>query len=671
MRRHPNLSTFAVIAALIAAAVGLGITAPSHAAPGGAMTASDDTLIISVEGGFYKHNRATDPGFSSNKDFDSTVSGEQRIASTAGPIGFDGGDGDDIVKLVGAFSAYPVRTNFGPGNDTLDASEMSTSLDMRPASSAVDHTDPTLEKIVGTPFDDVLLGSSSAEAVGITLLGGIGDDTLTGTPAGDTLDGGTGNNGLDGAVGDDTLKVTMPLPAAGGKRAEGGGGADTFVLDGTPAADQLKISGTYAVEGDVTTIESTNPAGSISARAESIRVSLLGGDDAVALDPLGVPLTVDGGSGVDALRIDAKQATAQVTQEVRARSFTLPGDGALRNPSTTRVLDNVDHLSIVNETLLATAPASGGGPHVRTFRADGTALASFFAYGPTFLGGLSLALGNVDGTGNDEIITGAGAGGGPHVRIFRADGTDTGVGFFAYDPNFHGGVNVAAIDLNRDGTDEIVTVPATNGGPHVRVWSGQGQLLAEWMASGFGNSGLRVSRGSTLGNEGEQIVLSAASGPTRVAVYEADGTANVQGDNPFSPYAGFGGGAAAAGGEFDSPTATARDGNRDEVVTAAGPGGGPHVQVFESRATSPTGTWHVVGSFFAYDPNFHGGVDVATCDPDGGEDAVLTAAGPGAGPHVRMFRKDGQAMTLSFFAYDATFRGGVHIACGGAESKSY
>jgi hypothetical protein len=75
----------------------------------------------------------------------------------------------------------------------------------------------------------------------------------------------------------------------------------------------------------------------------------------------------------------------------------------------------------------------------------------FYAYDPAFRGGVTVAAGDLTGDGVAEIITGAGPGGQPQVRVFSlAGGGVTEVaGFFAYDPAFPGGVTVAAADLNR------------------------------------------------------------------------------------------------------------------------------------------------------------------------------------------------------------------------------
>ena len=101
-------------------------------------------------------------------------------------------------------------------------------------------------------------------------------------------------------------------------------------------------------------------------------------------------------------------------------------------------------------------------------------MSSFFAYDPNFSGGVSVASGNINSIGADEIITGAGAGGGPHVKAFSqaSDGTLTTLSsFFAYDPNFRGGVDVGV--MGATSTSEfsaVLTGAGSGGGPHVRSW---------------------------------------------------------------------------------------------------------------------------------------------------------------------------------------------------------
>lgn len=126
---------------------------------------------------------------------------------------------------------------------------------------------------------------------------------------------------------------------------------------------------------------------------------------------------------------------------------------------------------------LVTGTGRGAGPQVRIYTASGRLLnPGFFAYDPKFRGGVNVAIGDLNYDGRSEIITGSGFGGGPQVRVFNLRGKAIG-GFFAYDKKFRGGVMVAAGDINADGRAEIVTAPGPGGGPQIRIFSGQGRAL--------------------------------------------------------------------------------------------------------------------------------------------------------------------------------------------------
>jgi hypothetical protein len=94
----------------------------------------------------------------------------------------------------------------------------------------------------------------------------------------------------------------------------------------------------------------------------------------------------------------------------------------------------------------------------------------------------------------------------------------------------------------------------------------------------------------------------------------------------------------------------------DAVVTGAGPGGGPHVKLFDG-ASLLKGQVVLLRSFMAYDPKFTGGVFVAAVrqaypDPSGQNylPAIVTGAGPGGGPHVRLFDVNTLKVVRQFFA---------------------
>jgi hypothetical protein len=133
----------------------------------------------------------------------------------------------------------------------------------------------------------------------------------------------------------------------------------------------------------------------------------------------------------------------------------------------------------------------------------------------------------------------------------------------------------------------------------------------------------------------------------------------------FLPFAaGFRGGVNVATGNFDGVYGTP-----DQLVTAAGSGGGPHVIVW-NMTQLPDGrivTNGIRDQFFAFDARFRGGVSVACGDLDGdGRAELICGAGPGGGPHVRIYKEINGRFTLvnEFFAFDPGFRGGVSLASG-------
>jgi hypothetical protein len=174
---------------------------------------------------------------------------------------------------------------------------------------------------------------------------------------------------------------------------------------------------------------------------------------------------------------------------------------------------------------------------------------------------------------NPVLALGAEAGRLPFVRVLDEQGTLI-RSFAAYDASVKAGVRTAVADLNRDGVNDIVTAPGPGSAPLVKVWDGaSGSLLNQFWAydPGF-RGGVQVAAGD-IGRGEVGVVTAPDQGSSQVRVFNTQGVLRTSWD-VFGP--SFTGGVRVALGY-------AANGNA-AVFTAAGPGGAPQVKSFEVRS---------------------------------------------------------------------------------------
>ena len=229
-------------------------------------------------------------------------------------------------------------------------------------------------------------------------------------------------------------------------------------------------------------------------------------------------------------------------------------------PSFRLHVDQLECRETPAAALQAFGAAPGGLPLVEVVRSDGTPIAEFQAFESSFRGGVQATLAQLSGNPNTiSVVAAAGPGGGPRVDVYNIDLANNNAvslltSFYAFEPSFTGGVRIAAGAVTgQSAIQDIIVAPDTGGGPRVRVFQVNGSTVTQ------------------------------APGPL--------------GDfYAFEP--SFTGGVRVAAGELDG---NLQDG--DELVVAAGTGGGPRVKVYRADGA-------VLADYFAYNASYTGGVNV-------------------------------------------------------------
>lgn len=382
-----------------------------------------------------------------------TGDGADRIEGGAGKDEILAGSGDDVVLALGDGDVL----DGGAGIDTLSYEKAAAAVvvNLRRAAKEDGSPDPaaapdtiamvepagengkggisTFENLVGSRFDDTLTGDNQANRIE----GGAGKDSLAGAGGDDVLVGGAGADALAGGAGLDTADYATSL------------GAVNVDLDGTGTGNDAQGDTYLSVEnlrgsifGDV--LRGTD---GLLLGFGTPDVRIIGADNII--DPnisgLAVTDTVDGGNGIDTLRVDYSTVQADVGRGVEG-AFTLgktTGKLVHYDATGTGTLDTVDFVNIERLDFVGTRFAD------RIFAGNGDDRL-------------------VGGAGDDQLFAGLG-----DDQVFGAQGDDDvawGIQLSEPDPRdarpvfyLNGGSGTDTLSLDLTGITEDVTVRGGGG----------------------------------------------------------------------------------------------------------------------------------------------------------------------------------------------------------------
>lgn len=308
----------------------------------------------------------------------------------------------------------------------------------------------------------------------------------------------------------------------------------------------------------------------------------------------------------------------------------------------------------------------------------GAVWADFLAYDPSYTGGVNVAVADVNGDGVYDIVTGRSQGTAEVKVIdgTKLNQVDPKTGeilpgallgdFLAFVPGFQGGVNVAAADINGDGLADVITGAGPGGQPLVRIIDAtklnqvgadsviqDSALLGSFLAfePNFAG-GVRVAAGDITGNGRFDIIAGKGPGADPlVKIFDGTDLSEMARFLAFEPT--FTGGVSVGTGNIKGFAF-------DDIIVGKGPGSDPVVKIFTDQSASEMD--HAAGlmisqidSFLAYDPAYRGGVRVTSLQDStplptygGNKDDVVTTPTIGTGLTPSVFPLTIPASTSSF-----------------------
>lgn len=307
--------------------------------------------------------------------------------------------------------------------------------------------------------------------------------------------------------------------------------------------------------------------------------------------------------------------------------------------------------------IVAATIGVGGGPAVRVIDPKtGKATAQFNVLQSKDRKGVNVSAGDVDGDHQPDVVIGSGAGNDAVVKVFTPAGKQL-FSFNPYPTDRGTGVDVATGDVNGDGTDEIITVPA-KAAAQVKVFRYDSAkkafvLLAQTFAYDRNSrQGFTVAAGDMDVDGNAEIAVTARANARTVTLLRVKGNQLqiIRRINPF-PILFRTGLTIAIGDTYGT--------GRGQLIVTGGPTYYSDVKIFDISGRYLT-------HFLPTSKAFRGGVDLATLDVDqDGRDEVLTTTFLNGDPGVRVFRYDALRKTFtlkqSYYAFARAIKNGFRL----------
>jgi peptidylprolyl isomerase len=180
---------------------------------------------------------------------------------------------------------------------------------------------------------------------------------------------------------------------------------------------------------------------------------------------LNTPITLPAGGKATFTVVSTISPTASGNL-VSTASVALAGETATANNSATDADQFTPKLMAVTDHIGLSATSA-----VRLVDpATGAVVNSFFAFEPTYNGGVQAVLGDFEGSGRQLVAVAPGRWLPGEVRFFTTDGTRlTNFDTTPFGAGWQGGVNLAAADVDGNGRDDLVAAKASGNG-EVRIF---------------------------------------------------------------------------------------------------------------------------------------------------------------------------------------------------------